>query len=384
MNSPPVMKPIKILHLITCFSGDGAQRMLLRLISAMDRSQFESHVITLLDQGTLRPEFERLCASVRCVGIKSGAGAFLKIPLLNRMVQDVNPAIIQGWLVHGNVFASLSALTTGFDGPHLWNVRRSMDDYSVQPFPTRILIRLGAIMSRIPDKVIYCTGHSMVQHQKFGYLDHNSMVIGNGFDFSRFEPAPDDKESLRAELGVSSDAVLIGIAGRDDPAKGHDNFIDAVAPILKERTNAYAVMVGRGITMQNPRLADKSRAHQAEDRFFMLGERNDLPKIMRGLDIYCSASTAEGFPNVIAEAMAAGAACVVTDAGGSREIVGDTGFVVPVNEVSLLRNALAVTLDMSADERRERGERSRARAHQNFGLATCISKYEELYRSLSV
>src|SRR6185436_19158853 len=104
--------------------------------------------------------------------------------------------------------------------------------------------------------------------------------------------------------------------------------------------DAHAVLVGRGADPSNAILRTEMRALGLDGRVHLLGERLDLPAIVPGLDACVLPSLyGEGFPNVVAEAMACAIPCVVTEVGDAGQIVGDTGFVVQPADLPALTAA---------------------------------------------
>lgn len=91
------------------------------------------------------------------------------------------------------------------------------------------------------------------------------------------------------------------------------------------------------------------------ERIHLLGERLDMPRLTAALDITVSSSHAEGFPNVIGEAMACGVPCVVTDVGDSGWLVGDTGRVVPPQQSKALATGCNALIKTGHEQRRQRG-----------------------------
>jgi glycosyltransferase involved in cell wall biosynthesis len=104
---------------------------------------------------------------------------------------------------------------------------------------------------------------------------------------------------------------------------------------------------------------------------------------MSAFDVLClTSSGGEGFPNVIAEAMASGVACVSTDVGDAARIIGTTGIVVPPNDPSAFAHALEQLIASSPDALRARGAEARAIAVEEFSMPRMISAYDDLFRSV--
>ena len=104
------------------------------------------------------------------------------------------------------------------------------------------------------------------------------------------------------------------------------------------------------------------------------GDRHDMVNVYSALDVMVSSSSGEGFSNAIAEAMACGVPCVVTDVGDSAWIVGDTGQVVPTRNAWALTQAMAGLAACSAAERAALGMRARARIVSHFSVEILVNR----------
>ena len=105
-----------------------------------------------------------------------------------------------------------------------------------------------------------------------------------------------------------------------------------------------------------------------------------MPRINAVLDIACSSSWSEGFPNSIGEAMACGVPCVVTCVGDSDYLVGDTGLAVPARNPQALAQAICQLIEAGPAARRQLGAAARRRIESEFSLPAIARRYEELYR----
>ncbi len=183
-------------------------------------------------------------------------------------------------------------------------------------------------------------------------------------------------------LGLPSDATLLGLIARFDPMKDHPTFVTAARMLLEFDRDIHFVMAGRLISSQNRELMRLIEGTGAPQRFHLLGEREDVERITAALDIACSSSYGEGFPNVVAEAMACGVPCVVTDAGDSALLVEGIGRVVPREDPDAFARACREVLKTPAEQRQQLGSRARRRIEERYSVKGVTTRYETLYEEL--
>ena len=374
---------MKILHCITGLSGDGAQRMLLRLAAAMADRGLTSKVINLGTSTNLREEFEQSGIPVVSLDMMPSLGC---VPAgVRRLRSEINifqPHIVQGWMYHANLMLTLARIGRNDSAKMLWNVRRGLDDLSRRGKKTQFVIKANRGLSRWSDGILYCSRESKQQHEDFGFCDLHSHVVENGFDTNRFSFSEVARKAVREQLGISDNDLVIGCIARYDIAKGHMFLIKAFAELINEGCDVKLILVGRGVTEQNHEIIEALSALGLINRVYLLGERRDIENIYSALDIYCSPSINEGFPNVISEAMSVGIPCVVTDTGASRRLVTDSGRVVEPGRVGPLKGALKELLVMSTRERCTLGQRSRQLISTQYGLERAVSRYSGIYHKI--
>lgn len=214
----------------------------------------------------------------------------------------------------------------------------------------------------------------LASRRRLGYMCKNEIVINNGIDTDKFRPDPAARGVVRREWGIPEDSPLIGIAARLSPVKGHADFLKAASLLLREKGDARFVCIGDGDKPYRNELKFLSLELGLGGRIIWTGVRADMPSVLNALDVLCSSSHSEGFPNVIGEAMACGVPCVVTDAGDSALIVADLGTVVPPGNPAALARGLGGMLEMLPKVRRDD---LRRRIVENFTLEKMIGETEK-------
>ncbi len=180
---------------------------------------------------------------------------------------------------------------------------------------------------------------------KMGYRCAGGLVINNGFDTDGFKPDPGARERLRREWCIPVNEALIGVIARLDRLKGHVTFLEACSRLLKERKDVRFVFMGDGDKAYRKKLELLSLRLGVSDYLIWVGVTEDVLPVLNSIDVLCSPSWSEGFPNVVGEAMACGKPCVVTDVGDSALIVRDSGVVVPPGDPVLLASGMSTMLD---------------------------------------
>lgn len=379
----PSKMSLHVVHVITGLSRGGAETALHRLVHGLSREAGFTHSIVSLTVDN-QFDFEPLGVAVRTLGMRRGLPTPAALWRLRRMVSELEPDIVQGWMYHGNVAATL-AMKPAAAVPVIWNIRHSLHDLVREKPLTRLLIRVGAVLARRTTvrRIVYCSDTSRVQHERVGYPHSKSVHIPNGFDCQRFRPSPDGRYRVRRSLGLEDDAVVVGSVARFHPIKNHVGLIAAFSRIAPRYPRARLLLAGFGISVENEAITEAIRRGGQQDRIILLGERNDMPDLFAALDVLVLGSRSEGFPNVLGEAMACGVPCVTTDVGDAASIVGDTGFVAAANDEAGLAEALGRSLALPDEERVALGARARSRVRQFYHMPEVIGRYAELYRHTS-
>ena len=370
---------VLILHVLPDLGIGGAELMMKRLVEAHLGDPGHQHlVVSLRSVGPVGEMLQAEGVRVEALEIRGAAGAVPTLLRLVRIIRSARPDIVQTWMYHSDLLGGLAARLAGCRRI-VWGVRAS-DIHVGVARSTRLIRRLCArLSSSVPTRIVYVAEAARRIHEQLGYSRDKGVVIPNGFLFPASAPDP---EYFRRKLGIPTGAFLIGAAGRFNALKDFATFVRAAARCIGSHPDVRVVMAGRGLTADNRELVGWIAETGHANRFYLLGERSDLPDVLASLDLFCLSSLQEGFPNVAGEAMAAGVPCVVTDAGDAALLVGDTGFVVPPADVPALAAALQTMIRMPSQERRERGRRACDRIVRCFSMEAIQARYEHLYDEL--
>ncbi|MBR8839659.1 MAG: glycosyltransferase [Stigonema ocellatum SAG 48.90 = DSM 106950] len=378
-------KKIVILFITTGLRTGGAEIMLYKLLSKIDRRQFEPKVISLMDNGTVGNSIEELAIPIYTIGMKQGIPRPADLLRLRHIVLQIKPDLIQGWMYHGNLAAYLSSVFSLQKIPVFWSIHHSIASLSLEKIMTIGIIKLCATFSRFINQIIFVSKKSKLQHETIGYFSANNSVIPNGFDTSVFKPSSAARLNLRQELSLAEETVIIGLLARYHPMKDHANFIKAAALLCENFPDVNFVLAGSGSDKNNQELLNSIQSVGLIKNFHLLGEQSNIPCLTAALDIVTlSSAYGEAFPLVIGEAMSCGVPCVVTNVGDSGWIVGDTGRVVPPRNPEALANAWQELITLGREGREALGKLSRARINDFFSLESVVIQYEKLYKALFI
>ncbi len=203
-------------------------------------------------------------------------------------------------------------------------------------------------------------------------------LIWNGAPLHEFAPvARGAALATRHALGLPDEALVIGCVGRLSEQKGQRYLLDALPPVFAAEPRARLLIVGDGD--QEDALRAQARALGLQARTIFAGHRSDVPALLGAIDLLAIASTYEGTPLALFEALAAGKAIVSTAVDGCAEVLEHerTALLVPPRDPLALGAALGRALHDAP--LRARLARAALVAGRAYDIGACVSKMEALY-----
>jgi glycosyltransferase involved in cell wall biosynthesis len=371
---------MNVFHVITGLNDGGAEAVLYGLCSHDQSNQHT--VISLSGPGKYASKLKSLGVPVTTLNMSPDHSSLFKfISLVLLFVRD-KPDVVQTWMYHGDLVGGLAARMAGIKSV-IWGIHNSTLKPGISKKTTIFIVNiLAKLSSWIPARIAVCAQRSIEVHQALGYDRDKMCFIPNGYDLSKFKRGLDFQSKLRLNLVSNQSIPLIGMVARFDPQKDHVNLLDALAILSRGGLAFRCVLVGTGLDSSNPQIIELISRRNLVGHLQLLGRRSDVPRIMNALDLHVLPSAyGEAFPNVVAEAMACGTPCVVTDVGDAAYIVGDVGWVVPPQDPIALAQAISTAIhELNTEDGEKRGYLSRLRIEENFSIEQMIGRYNCLWR----
>lgn len=374
-----------IIHVITGLGDGGAEGVLYRLCVA--DAQNTHHVVSLMGDGKYGALLRDAGVRVTSLDMPRGRVTLGGLSRLRSVFRASPEAVVQTWMYHSDLIGGIVARLSG-NSRVVWNIRHTRLDPLVTPRSTRIIARLAGMLSGlVPRSIVLCAEAARESHIEYGYTSRRMVVIQNGYDVARLADATAASDVLAVRQALErSDVPLLGMVGRFSPQKDHLNLLQALRRLASSGVPFHCLLVGSGMDLSNDELASWIDDHDLRGTITLLGARSDIPGVMKALDLHVLASNDEGFPNVVAEAMACGTPCATTDVGDAALIVDGLGWIAPARSPALLSAAIGTALIEWRNDPSSWAERKYAAASRikdEFSLEAMVERYRAVWVSVA-
>lgn len=368
---------MKIIHIITSLGDGGAEHTLFKICKY---DNLNNHiVISLKGKEKYFLLLSKLGIKVYCLNMN-----FLSINKffsLIKLLIVLKPDIVQTWLVHSDFIGGIAARLAGIKNI-IWNIRYSKLEIRKAKIITILIIKLLSKLSIfIPKLIVVVSKKAKKFYEKEGYNKEKLIYVPNGYDLSILRPNKFKKNKFKTKHKIKKDLILIGKVARYDSKKDHSNLLKALSQVKLKNLNFFCILIGKHISKKNDNLVLEIKRLNLSNNIKLLGQHENISEVMNGLDInILSSSYGEGFPNVVAESMACGTPCVVTDVGDAAFIVGKTGWIVPPNNSIKLAKALEEAINQFGTKNWiKKSKMARLRVEKNFDISRMISFYNTIW-----
>jgi glycosyltransferase involved in cell wall biosynthesis len=370
-------RPLRVVRLYHHLEVGGIEGRLVDLLPRLDRSLFHVQVVCTRRRGLLAALMEERGIPVRV------CRHYSRLPLpwstlpLARLLRRLRADLVHG---HGELPAQAATVAARRAGVPI--IVANFHNVSLFRGPGQL--RRERRQAGWRDVVVHVSERALRDYeQRVGPAASRGVVIYNGVDVGRFAAPPDERRSreLREELGLDDDHLVLLNVARLHRDKAHEDLLEALEVVRAAHPRAVLLIVGEG--RRRNEIDEEVRRRGLGGAVRLLGLRRDVRDLYHLAHVSVLSSAREGFSNVVLEALAAGVPQVLTDVGGNREAVGDSGAALLVEPGAPAQLAAALVRALDAPElRRAMGRAARERAAR-FSVDEQVVRTEELYVDLA-
>ncbi|WP_224964450.1 glycosyltransferase [Acinetobacter guillouiae] len=362
---------MNILYLITGLGGGGAEKVVVDLADQMSQRGHCVKIAYLKGSVVVRPKNTEI--ELIYLGLENLTKAKFAYKNYKKLILDFKPDVVHAHMVHANIFARISRKFLLV--PRLICSAHSNNEGG------RFRMLAYKYTHNLADITTNVSKNASLSFEKLGAVPENGiMTVYNGIDLSKFEKNNKDNW-LKNEIEVLESTPLFLSVGRFHEAKDYPNLLRAFS-IFKETSN-FKEKQPKLVIAGDGELRGETEALintlNLQSNVILLGRRDDIPALLNMSDFFVLSSKYEGLPTVIIEAMACETYVIATDCGGSSEIMGETGKLIPIQNSSALADAFNDVLMLNESEVIDNNKIARKRIEDQFSLINSVERWLKLY-----
>ncbi len=360
---PPNAMPGPIFLMVNSLETGGTERQFVEISRALQSRGVSVHLGCLLKRGGFVGELDEL-GEFDLGGSLYGLKSLRKRWQLARHLRSLGIRAAHAFDFYANLTLIPAAKLAGIPviGSH-----RQLGDLLT---PMQFRAQIAAF--RFCDRVV-CNSHAAAERLfQAGIREDKVVIVGNALPEAAFA-------SVAPALPRRDRAFRIGLIARMNAEyKNHRGFLRVAKRLVERFPNLEFVLVGDGPLRTE--LERETAAFGIHEQVRFLGDRRDIPAVLRSLDLSVIPSTSESLSNVMLESMAAGVPVVATAVGGNVELGGDDrALLVPAGNDDELAKAVARAIENDG-LRSRMAVRAQDFVRSHFSVEHISAQYEELYR----
>ncbi|MEK6982272.1 MAG: glycosyltransferase [Candidatus Micrarchaeota archaeon] len=363
-------RPIKVLHFIASLEVGGAERMLLTLIKNSQNKDIEHVICTIYNRGSLVNEAKAAGIKIQSLNLPCKYLYPVAYPLFLFKVLSLKPDIINSFLLQENLIARIV-------GKLILRKKVICGKRDTDTGKSKIKVWFDKITLGLADLHISNSLAGANELISYGVPKEKVLHIPNGKNWSELESKL-TKEEAKQKLGLNQDDFVIGYVARLYEFKGQKYAIRAMPNILKKNKTAKLILVGSGVMLNE--LQQLVKDLHVENSIVFLGERKDIPDILKSFDIFVFPSLREGLPGALMEAMAAGLPVIATNIDGNEELIEDEKHGLLIQPQNVLQLSAAIDYLIRSPKIREGiGKAARQKMLKEYSVEKMVKRFEETY-----
>lgn len=360
-----------VVHIIDSLTIGGAQKLLVTFAREAKRRSMRMEIISLKAGIDAQIEKDLTDCGVSISYFPAKKLLDLKrIWKIIRRLREARPDVIQSHLTYGNIIGGLAGVAAGI--PVVATLHSAGKDRRY----SKTREGLESLVMRWLDRKIIAVGRNTAKWHQARTGKKKVVTVLNAVDDIADISIAERREIRREMMGDDSKSLLISV-GRLSIVKAYDDLIRAFDMVHRVMGETFLILAGDGVMRQE--WEQLAAALGLSDAVKFLGNRGDVPRLLRSSDLYVSSSVVEGMPLAVMEAMGAGLPIVATEVGDLPEMIDENcGVLVPPRDVQRLADAIVEVLT-NRERRMEMGRNARQYAMDEFSSAAWMDLLIAIY-----
>ncbi len=371
----------QILHIITSLEWSNSAAMLCSLLEHQQKqggSNWPHEVLCLGESTAMAERLESTGVRVHCLGRRRWWNAPQRAWRFLTLLFQIRPRLVQSWQARTRFKGVLASCLTL--SPLVWTIHGA--SFRDRKLPARLegfFRACTAIYGLIPRRIVLDSGWALERFVERGYPRRKMRLFRVGTDTERFAPKPEEACKMREQLGIPSNAPVVGLL---DSSRG-DHILPTIlraAFRLQDRMpNAHFLLIGA--TEASARMIPHA---PRPNQFHTVAERvaEEMPAIYSMMNVASLRRVNADCQLAWIEALACGVPCVSPSMGDCQSLIGDCGILLRHWDSEHLSLAWEELLRLEPEEMLELSQRSRQRAQKIFSIGKYGEQMENLYENL--
>lgn len=363
-------------------SGPLQQSLFMPLLTRMPKQRVKAQIVSMAPGFAAGTVLRQSGIPVHDIALSRRRFAWNAGKELLDIAKAFRPDVVQAWGHTAQLAALLLRSRCGWKPKVVWSIADTAPLSKNAGLLERQKLKLTARFSAKPDRLVFTSEAAASLHRRAGYPESGHLVVPPGVDPMRFKPDLAARRKVREQLGLGSDAVIVGMIAPFQPEHDHATLIKGLGQLIKTQPQLCVLLAGHGVQKGNGPLMALVGGGALGTRTHLLGDWSDAASFFNACDIACSSSLTDNARMTLVMAMLCGVPCVATGMGAQGEVIGQFGVAVEPGSPEAFIRGITRVMQLTQERRTFMTQGARKYALTHFVQVRSLQKYLQLYSDL--
>lgn len=378
------VRQLRVLHLVSSggVSGPMQQSLFMPLLTKMPKQRIKAQVVSMAPGFAAGTVLRQSGIPVHDIALSRRRFSWSAAKELLDIARAFRPDVVQAWGHTAQLAALLLRSRCDWKPKVVWSIADTAPLPKNAGLLDRQKLKLTARFSIKPDRVVFTSEAAASLHRRAGYPEGGHLVVPPGVDPMRFKPDAAVRRKVREQLGLGSDAVIVGMIAPFQPEHDHATLIKGLGELIKTQPKLCVLLAGHGVQKGNGPLMALVGGGSLGTRIHLLGDWSDTASFFNACDIACSSSLTDSARMTLVMAMLCGIPCVATGMGAQGEVIGQFGVAIEPGSPQAFVRGITRVMQLPQERRTFMTHGARKHALTHFVQVRSLQKYLQLYFDL--